>query len=113
MWCWVCGGPLSQQEPRGLFKDREAHLHSKQLSSWVKQGSCWGMALSAHFRVIPALSGAVIMCSLNSFAFEEIWKQGSVLDPQSSEIPVAPASFLQCLSVAWSPLKLPLHTPTL
>lgn len=109
----MCGGPLSQQEPKGLFKDGDAHLHSKQLSSWVKQGGCWGMALPSHFRVTPALSGAVIMCSLNAFAFEESWKQGSVPDPQSSEIPAAPASFPQRLSVTQSPLKLPLPTPTL
>ena len=71
------------------------------------------MALPSHFRVTPALSGAVIMCSLNAFAFEESWKQGSVPDPQSSEIPAAPASFPQRLSVTQSPLKLPLPTPPL
>ena len=66
------------------------------------------MALSTHFKVIPALARAVIMCSLNAFAFEEIWGQGSVPDPQSSETPTAPASFLKGLSEALPPHPQPL-----
>ena len=71
------------------------------------------MALSTHFKVIPALARAVIMCSLTTFAFEEICGQGSMPDPQSSETPATPASFLKGLSVPQSPLKLSLPIPSL